>query len=477
MIMRKYKKIKLTQRLKRVRKEMNPNSLVFIIKQFVSNLDYTNLEKQLFKSNYGQYPLPLHVSLGVWMYSYSQGILSYRVVAKKCKTDDEFYYLSEGFEPSPAYLEKCKLIIFPKLKSLFDSFSHHLKDSGIIVDEVFGLNGVKVPTWASLRQSKTEDTINKEINKIESNLPESEKKLMKINITSPSTGIMKKDGKYFQGVNVQFAINQDQFINVAEVFRKSCDNGLLLPMYQKLCGFWQRLILTVALLVDNGYWFIGDLEKLDSSKGHLIIIPSPEVLKKERKRKSNMMGYEREKFEYIERENAYKCPSQKTLTFRRVVSKKDKGTTRKYSLYQCNDCPFCTRKADCLGGNKSKFKQIRTTVESLAIKNIKATYNSEPNKELYKLRKVINEPVHGQMFFNQNIFVLHCIRDDCIEGEIYLLALISNLKKAIKLNYDVKSFRFSVTFFVLFFEQGIIRVNYVKLATNNLNKFIEFLVH
>ena len=41
------------------------------------------------------------------------------------------------------------------------------------------------------------------------------------------------------------------------------------------------------------------------------------------------------------------------------------------------------------------------------------------------------------MFFNLNIFVLHTIKDECIEGEVYFLALISNLKKAFKLGYNV----------------------------------------
>ena len=53
----------------------------------------------------------------------------------------------------------------------------------------------------------------------------------------------------------------------------------------------------------------------------------------------------------------------------------------------------------------------------------------EKHKEVYKKRGFINEPVHGQMFNNLGIEKLHCIRDDCLDGEFELIALIHTLKK------------------------------------------------
>ncbi len=53
----------------------------------------------------------------------------------------------------------------------------------------------------------------------------------------------------------------------------------------------------------------------------------------------------------------------------------------------------------------------------------------QKHKEEYKKRGIINEPVHSQMLNNLNITKLHCIIDECIDGELELIALIHTLKK------------------------------------------------
>jgi hypothetical protein len=107
--MKTYKTILKSQRLIRIEDSLTEIDLVFKIKRMVELMDLSYLERHFADSCRGPKPIPLWVPVCIWIFAYSQGELVYRRVAKLCKSDDNYYYLSGGYEPSQAYLETWKL--------------------------------------------------------------------------------------------------------------------------------------------------------------------------------------------------------------------------------------------------------------------------------------------------------------------------------------------------------------------------------
>ena len=298
------------------------------------NLEY--LEKKYFKPSIrGQHPIPLLIPLCIWVFAYLNGELSYRKVAKLCKTDDNYYWLSCGFEPSAPYLEVWRVRMFPLISKMVDKFLNLLKEKELIHNELFGLDGVKIKVWASKSQSKTEKQIYKEVERIEKNVKEAIKPYKKKRIEE----IKKEKLKFFK-----YNKELDCYV---------CIKGVILYRMS------DRLI--------NG------------------------------------------------------------------------KSSQKVYMSKVKDCENCELFPDCQT-NKRGVKIITESIEdskSSAIKRAIEYYNE--NKELYKRRKVINEPVHGQMFHNMNINKLHCINDDAIDGEIALIILIYMLKK-----YEAQNLLFTI---------------------------------
>ena len=77
-------------------------------------------------------------------------------------------------------------------------------------------------------------------------------------------------------------------------------------------------------------------------------------------------------------------------------------------MIKVKDCRNCDMFSICQT-NKRGVKIITSLLEDErpGIKEAIDIYSN--NKELYKKRKIMNEPVHGQMYHNMNVRKLHCI--------------------------------------------------------------------
>jgi len=149
--MKTYKPLPNTQRLISISNNIIPNDLIFKIKEFSQTINMEYLEKKYFKdSNKGQPAIPIWIPFAVWVYSYMCGQLSYRKVGKLCITDDNYYWLSNGFEPSGSFFEKWRIRIFPLLPAFVEKFLIFLKNNNMINNKILGLDGVKVRVWASV---------------------------------------------------------------------------------------------------------------------------------------------------------------------------------------------------------------------------------------------------------------------------------------------------------------------------------------
>ena len=162
-----YKQIKYTKRLRQLGRKITKEDEIYKLRTFVQSLDLSLLEETLSDSGRGQHPIPLWVPVSVWFYTYKQGELSYRRVSNRCSKDDDYFWLSAGFEPSGAYLESWKLRILPLIPGLTVGYQNYLRRHGLLKTVYFGLDGCKLDCWASKKQHKTEAQIDKEITFLE----------------------------------------------------------------------------------------------------------------------------------------------------------------------------------------------------------------------------------------------------------------------------------------------------------------------
>ena len=461
----KTKKIKTTKRLNYLNKKIIKDDLVFKVKDFVMSINLDVLGSYISNSGRGQHVIPLWIPVAVWVYAYFHGIQSYRPVSELCKKHDDYYWLSCGFEPSPGYFQMWKLRILPHMEYLLKSYQKYLLNNELInKNEILGLDGVKIECWASLKQSKTEKQIDKELEKTESKIAKTEKEndsikrrkmklldrkeelqkrkkevaknsnketeKMRINITSPFTEVMKKRKKgVFQGVNIQYVINKSQLINIFKVTSKPDDAGMLSIMYDEICDFYSIDKLFGYLLADCGYWKISDIKRFDPEKGYKVVIPSKTSVTKKRKRVigSKNTGWSIEDgFRYDYTNNTLICPMKKPLKYQGVSKTNEEF---QYMKYRCSSlyCNICSKKTDCIGKAKDTGKRLSIRDYPIEIKRLISYY--EDNTEVYKLRSVINEPVHSQLLNNISIHKLHTLKKEAIIGEVCLLSLIHNMKK------------------------------------------------
>jgi hypothetical protein len=288
-------------------------------------------------------------------------------------------------------------------------------------DALFGSDktGDELPKEIRKRKHRIE-----KLKKIRKQLDEEGKE--KLNSTDPDAVFMKTTAGIKTAYNAQTAVDENaQVIVATEVTNKSYDVDDLLPIVDQTEENTDSRINILS--TDSGYSSADNLEKLESREIDAYI-PDDQYQSKTRRKK--VPPFNKDNFIYDESRDVFICPEGQQLKFVCPQRRNHKDT---YLIYQCSECIECQYFGQCTSSKKGRTIHRRALDEK--IKQMRLKLDSESGKAIYAKRKVIIEPVFGQIKAAMGFtgFMLRGLKK--VNSEFKLVAIAHNLRKISKYVY------------------------------------------
>ncbi len=236
--------------------------------------------------------------------------------------------------------------------------------------------------------------------------------------------IMGKKGNFDYSYNAQISVDEDSQIIVGQhVSQNANDKKEVKPALESLKETTGRLADKMS--ADNGYMSGNNLEALEEGPMDVYIATD----KGEKKNKTPLEGTDRKlvkaDFEYNEADNTFRCAGGQLLE-----SKENKAGQRVYqgSSKICADCRYKSR---CCQSDKGHARTITTDDKEPLRQQMNAKMEQETSKAIYEKRKVIVEPVFGQVK-NTGFRGFSVRGKEKVAGEFSLVCSTHNIKKIVR---------------------------------------------
>jgi transposase len=448
----------------------------YLYEDIFKQLDTSELENHY--SELGQRAYHPKLIVSILIYAYSRGVFSSRQIEKRCNEDLSFMYianmncpnfrvLSDFRKNNTEFFHDCfkqtvKLAIELKLASLGHisldgskfkaSTSKHkamsyqrlqekekaltaeieeLIEKGSRCDEEEGRaykekTGYEIPEdlkHKEKRHAKIQNAIEAIEAREEALHPgkpvEGNKQ---ISFADKDARIMGKHGSFDYSYNGQISVDSDAQIIVGQHLSQNAnDKQELKPALEQVEEATETL--PDKLSADNGYMSGDNLEALDESSVDVYIATD----KGEKGNKIPLAESERPlvkaDFEYNEKENTFSCPGGQILEMKR----ESKDGTRIYQA-DAEACAACQYQPRCCRSKSGNARSITCDDKEHLRQQMSSKMETDDAKAVYKERKVIVEPVFGQIK-NMGFRGFSVRGKQKVAGEFSLVCAVHNLKK------------------------------------------------
>lgn len=451
----------------------------YLYSDLFQHLDTASIESSYSHKGQNAYPPKLIVS--ILIYSYSQGVFSSRQIERRCKEDLSFMYIAQMNCPNfrvlsdfrkdhaeffyDCFKQTVQLAMELKLASLGHisldgskfkaSSSKHkamsykrLKEKeqqltaeiDTLIEQASRCDqeedrayqeqtGYELPAdlkhkQARLAQIKTAKAALEQREEILNPGKEIEDK-KQISFADTDARIMGKQGDFDYRYNAQISVDADLQIIVGQhLSQNTNDKQEIAPALAALQESTGRL--PEQMSADNGYMSGDNLQTLEPNAIDAYIATG----KGEKKHKTPLDESDRKlsksDFTYHEADNTFTCPGGQTLILMRQ-SKEGK------QVYQgnadvCAGCPYQSR---CCQSQKGEARTIQTDDKEPLRQQMNVKMEQPASKELYSKRKVIVEPVFGQIK-NSGFRGFSVRGKEKVAGVFSLVCAAHNIKKITK---------------------------------------------
>ena len=459
-------------------------------------LDTTALESRY--SHRGQHAYHPKLIVSILIYSYSHGVFSSRQIERRCQTDLAFMYiaqmncpdfrvLSDFRKDHAEFFHDCfKQTVGLAMELNLASLGHISLDGS-----KFKANTSKHKAMSYRRLKEKEQALTAEIEAlieqahrcdeeedrayqeetgyaIPQDLKHKQERLAKIqaakaaleqreeslnpgkaiedkkqiSFADTDARIMGKNGRFEYACNGQISVDADQQIIVGQHLSQNAnDKQEVAPAPEALEDAAGRL--PKQLSADTGYFSGANLRTPEASGTEAYMATG----KGENKAPTPLDESERKlvkaDFIYDEKENAFACPGGQRL----VMIRESKDGTRVYrgTAAGCAPCPYRSR---CCQSDKGEARTLTTDVHEPLRQRMNAKMEEPASKALYQKRKVIVEPVFGQIK-NSGFRGFSVRGKEKVAGEFSLVCAAHNIKKIAKAIFT-----------------GVVRPEFGRLATN-----------
>ncbi len=426
-----------------------------IINDIIDEIDITAIESTYSKN--GCHAYHPRLLLKMLLYGYMINIRSSRDLENITHTDTVFMYLTAMQHPNFRTICNFRIAHYDAIADIFKQTVELCREMGMLSAGKMVLDGTKIKANASVKQSKTEEDLDKEIDRILKecagiDAAEDEKYgnstpwigpkklaskteklriirsakdkikqegLKKINVTDNDAKIMKhKDASKKPSYNGQVIVDtKEQVIVAANLVTEENDVHQVSPMIKLI---WETLgCKPTILLADAGYFSYDNLELLD---GEAIDAYIPDNFYRVDEF-GNTKKFRKYLFRYDEKKDCYYCPAAIMMPFSRIQTRKNRPDVK---LYTCMDCSNCALKTECTKANNRTIS--RDPREHLLV-NMREKINTEIG-QIYKIDRLITvESVFGQMKENRGF------RQFLLRGrgkaniEFLMMCIVHNIKK------------------------------------------------
>ena len=451
----------------------------FVYSDLFDQLDTAAIEKLY--SDKGQHAYHPKLIVSILIYAYSRGTFSSREIERRCKEDLSFMFIAQMGCPNfrvlsdfrkdhleffhDCFKQTVKLALELKLASLghisldgskfkSDSSKHkamsyqHLKEKEQqLTQEIEALvaqakrcdkeedqsyqdkTGYEIPEDLKFKQERL-DKIKAAKEAIEHReaLINPGKEIdgkKQISFADTDARIMGKKGDFDYRYNAQISVDADfQIIVGQHISLNANDKNEVLPALEALQETTGRLPDMMSL--DNGYMSGDNLDALEKSTVDAYISTD----KGEKQNPIPLDESERKltkaDFTYHKESNSFTCPGEQTLTLLRKC--KDGDQVYQGSAEVCAKCPYQSR---CCESKKGEARTITTDDKEPLRQAMNAKMAKQASKDIYSRRKVIVEPVFGQLK-NSGFRGFSVRGKEKVAGEFSLLCATHNIKKIVK---------------------------------------------
>ena len=442
---------------------------------------FESLDTSCLESNYsplGQHAYHPKKIVSILIYSYSRGVFSSREIERRCNEDLSFMYIAEMNCPNfrvlsdfrkdnAEFFHNCfkqtvQLAMELNLASLGHisldgskfqantskhkamSYKHLKEKEQALTDEIEDLiqqaarcdadedqayqerTGYELPEDLEFKQQRlarikaAKKSLEAREETLKPGKPIEDKK--QISFADTDARIMGKKGDFDYQYNAQISVDSDTQVIVGQhVSQNANDKQELEPALQHIQATTGQL--PKQLSADNGYQSGHNLQGLEDAsvdgyiatdkgeKSHAVALDDCErkVVKAD--------------FTYDEAEDVFHCPAGQTLPLKR------QGTDGK-RVYQGNaqTCQACPLNSRCCQSSQGAARSITTDDKEPLRQQMNAKMQTDEAQAVYKQRKVIVEPVFGQIK-NSGFRGFSVRGKNKVSGEFSLVCATHNLKK------------------------------------------------
>jgi len=455
------------------------NHECYLYNDIFQQIDTSSLENKYSPKGQNAYHPKLIVS--ILIYSYSQGVFSSRQIEKRCSEDLSFMYIAKMNCPNFRVLSDFRKNNSDFLHECFKQSVLLAMELGLASLEHVSLDGSKFKANTSKHKSMSHkrlkekekglmeeiDSLIRKANKCDAEedkeykektgygIPEDlkykEERLAKIqtakealekreeelnpgkeieskkqiSFADTDACIMGKKGNFDYQYNGQISVDEDNQIIVAQHLSQNAnDKKEIKPAIKNIQETTGTLPSKMSL--DNGYMSGDNLETLEAADLDAYVATD----KGEKKNKISLDESNRKltkaDFIYNKQADCFTCPGGQTLVLK--SESKDGKKTYQGSSDVCTDCDYKSR---CCKSAKGQARTINTDDKEPLRQQMNEKMELETSKEIYGKRKVIVEPVFGQIK-NTGFRGFRVRGYEKTSGEFSLVCTVHNIKKIMK---------------------------------------------
>ncbi|MEA3223576.1 MAG: IS1182 family transposase [Thermodesulfobacteriota bacterium] len=426
------------------------------IREFVDNLDLFELGFRERKIVEGRPNYSNNLLLKIWLYGYFEKIYSTRQLEKACIDRVALIWLTGRIGPDHNTIWRFFKKNKGKIKNVFKKTVHIAINTDMVGFALQAVDGTKIYANASINKAMHKDDLQKLLKKVEisminevvkeindterressrpsyllpkklqdknalskaiteglekyselekqelkervqANIQElDDKKKKSLSMTDPESRMMKNKSSKDYCYNAQAVVDgKSQIIVGSKVTNDEDDHHQMTKMINESEINCKKQSETT--LADGGY-FSGSEFKKAEEEGYSVITPVDGKVGKSTK-KGQDLEFAKDKFIYDPKEDVYICPMGKKLKYMSTLNRK----SRSYPImrYGCKDYKDCPSRDKCYRSKGGGGRKIDRTAFDDAIYRQNKKNSLDENKEIYKKRKGIVEPVFGWIKHN-----------------------------------------------------------------------------
>lgn len=263
-----------------------------------------------------------------------------------------------------------------------------------------------------------------------------EESLKEVNLTDPEARFQKYDGMLIRpGYRAEAAVDsKEQIILSCDVVNKANDIDQLIPLIEQTSRNLPEVLTKESIMItaDSGYNSMENLKKLESKQNIDAYIPDAKYQTAQNgKTTKEDSPFYKNNFIYDSQKDVYICPNHKEVIFSH--RKKEEGENGAYSsVYRCRECRTCPHFGLCTKTPHGREIKIYDNIE--LVYKMRDKLNTAYGKRIYSKRKIIVEPVFGNIKHNLGFrqFLLRGLKKT--KAEFTLMAIVHNIRKIAKLS-------------------------------------------